>query len=284
MSDERMNPNFNLESCLRNKVNEAKRYLEDKHKRQKDGACEESSYAESFIYYFQHVETLLDLYNKEKEKNTDFEKYLIRIDDCNKLKRQIKIKDEYLSLIIGLGFDYDGEDTSVEGLKSVIDQLVDYAKKAINNDDKSPIYGIDDAVPKRNILLEELINMSEDESIEIILDNKKEYEEIIKELEDLGDGNDKPIKTIQDCQKFVQAIETILDLYQQEKEKNKELENADLTTVYMKGFYDAKNKYKDKIKTKIKELEKLRECFTNSTGMTEISTSIDVLQELLEEN
>lgn len=67
MSEERMNPNFNLESCLRNKVNEAKRYLEDKHKRQKDGACEESSYAESFIYYFQHVETILDLYKQEKE-------------------------------------------------------------------------------------------------------------------------------------------------------------------------------------------------------------------------
>lgn len=67
MSEERMNPNFNLESCLRNKVNEAKRYLEDKHKRQKDGACEESSYAESFIYYFQDVETILDLYKQEKE-------------------------------------------------------------------------------------------------------------------------------------------------------------------------------------------------------------------------
>lgn len=76
MNEERMNPNFNLESCLRNKVNEAKRYLEDKHKRQKDEPCEESSYAESFIYYFQNVETLLELYKQEKEKNSKIQKYV----------------------------------------------------------------------------------------------------------------------------------------------------------------------------------------------------------------
>lgn len=76
MNEERMNPNFNLESCLRNKVNEAKIYLEDKHKRQKDGTCEESSYAESFIYYFQHVETILELYKQEKEKNKTLEELL----------------------------------------------------------------------------------------------------------------------------------------------------------------------------------------------------------------
>ena len=78
------------------------------------------------------------------------------MDELEQLKRQIKIKDEYLSLIIGIGFDYDGEDRNIEGLKSVIDQLVDYARKAIDNDDKSPIYGIGDDVPKRNILLEEI--------------------------------------------------------------------------------------------------------------------------------
>lgn len=87
MNEERMNPNFNLESCLRNKVNEAKIYLEDKHKRQKDGTCEESSYAESFIYYFQHVETILDLYKQEKEKNIKLQSH------CKELiKRKTRIK------------------------------------------------------------------------------------------------------------------------------------------------------------------------------------------------
>ena len=67
--------------------------------------------------------------------------------------------------------------------------------------------------------------MNEDEAIDIILGNKKEYEEIIKELEDVGDANvNKPIGTIKACQKFVQAIETILDLYKQEKEKNSKLQ------------------------------------------------------------
>jgi hypothetical protein len=76
------------------------------------------------------------------------------VDLYQKLKRQVKIKNEYLSLIIGIGFDYDGEDGSIEGLKSVIDQLVDYARKAIDNDDKSVIYGIFDDDVKRNVLLE----------------------------------------------------------------------------------------------------------------------------------
>lgn len=104
--------------------------------------------------YQQVFQGLLDLYNKEKEKNTGFEKQWVSIDDYNELKRQVKIKNEYLSLITGTGFDYDGEDGSIEGLKSVIDQLVDYARKAIDNDDKSVIYGIFDDDVKRNVLLE----------------------------------------------------------------------------------------------------------------------------------
>ena len=36
-----------------------------------------------------------------------------------------------------------------------------------------------------------------------------------------------------------QVIQGLLDLYN--KEKNKELENADLTTVYMNGFYEGDN-------------------------------------------
>ena len=95
MNEERMNPNFNLESCLRNKVNEAKIYLEDKHKRQKDGTCEESSYAESFIYYFQHVETILDLYKQEKEKNEKLVDKTIQYDKTlEKLQKDTIWKDK----------------------------------------------------------------------------------------------------------------------------------------------------------------------------------------------
>lgn len=70
------------------------------------------------------------------------------------LERQIKIKDKWCQLIIDIGFDYDGYNT-VEGLKSIIDELVDYAHKAINCDDKTVAYiGADDK--KSNILLEEI--------------------------------------------------------------------------------------------------------------------------------
>lgn len=54
-------------------------------------------------------------------------------------ERQLKIKDEYLKLIIALGFDYDGFNT-VEGLKALIDELVELAKKALKSDDKSTMY------------------------------------------------------------------------------------------------------------------------------------------------
>ena len=84
--------------------------------------------------------------------------------EIEQLKRQIKIKDEYLKLIYGIGFDYDGLDGSVEGLKSVIDSLVDYAIKALNNDDKTIIYGCSDDSIKRNILLEEIKEEKTDEN------------------------------------------------------------------------------------------------------------------------
>lgn len=70
------------------------------------------------------------------------------------LQEQIKIKDSYLDLIYGIGFDYDGYEQDLQGLKTTIDTMVDYAIKGLNNDKSSPIYGIDS--PFRNILGEEL--------------------------------------------------------------------------------------------------------------------------------
>ena len=55
------------------------------------------------------------------------------------LERQIKIKDKYCQLIINLGFDYDGFNT-VDSLKGLIDELVSYARKAIECDDKEAVY------------------------------------------------------------------------------------------------------------------------------------------------
>ena len=70
------------------------------------------------------------------------------------LKRQNKIKDEYCELIYELGFDYDGLNT-VESLKGLIDDLIDYAKKSIKNDDNSVMFeGMNDT--KYNILREKI--------------------------------------------------------------------------------------------------------------------------------
>ena len=55
------------------------------------------------------------------------------------LDEQIKLKNAYCQLIVDLGFDYDGYN-SVESLKSLIDELVNYAQKAIDNDNKTAIY------------------------------------------------------------------------------------------------------------------------------------------------
>ena len=69
------------------------------------------------------------------------------------LEKKLKIKDEYLRLIIEIGFDYDGYNDA-DNLKGVIDELVKYAKKALNNDDSSIIYS--GTNKKYNILNEEL--------------------------------------------------------------------------------------------------------------------------------
>ena len=70
--------------------------------------------------------------------------------------RQIKLKNAYCQLIIDLGVDYDGC-SSLDSLKSLIDELVDYSYKAINNDDKAVIY-INGDEHKENILMEKIEN------------------------------------------------------------------------------------------------------------------------------
>ena len=77
------------------------------------------------------------------------EKVLNLID---KLQRQIKIKDNYFDMIYFVGADYDGY-KKAKDLKSVIDDLVDYAIKGKNNDDKSQMY-MNGSGKHENILFE----------------------------------------------------------------------------------------------------------------------------------
>lgn len=49
------------------------------------------------------------------------------------------------------------------------------------------------------------------------------------------------------------AIETFLKAYEELKKENEELKNMDLTTVYLKGVSDEKERWRNKIKKFIKE-------------------------------
>ena len=133
--------------------------------------------------------------------------------------------------------------------------------------------------------------MSEDEAINFL-------KNIVKQNGDLDTHTTVPF-----YKKEAKAIETILDLYQKEKEKNKELE--DITRAYngMKGIMPEGNpiviadkeyfdsgrfveRYisKDKIRAKIEEVKRKREEEWETAGISMLGSAIDVLNELLEEN
>lgn len=57
----------------------------------------------------------------------------------------------------------------------------------------------------------------------------------------------------------------------------------DLTTVYFKGYADAEEKYREKVKDKIKEIKRLRDRTITSEGFNILNGEVIVLEELLEE-
>lgn len=115
--------------------------------------------------------------------------------------------------------------------------------------------------------------MSEEEMLKNI---RKQIENTIKANE-CGLSNN-------DFKEDIEALELLHDRYLKEKEKNKKLENADLTTVYINGFYDGEKKWKDKIKEKIENyVIKLKRPVVNTQSIEEYTFGISALQELLEE-
>lgn len=93
-----------------------------------------------------NIELVEDFLSKKNLDGIDkflLEKYMDAIksvlEENKLLKRQNKIKNEYCSLIWNLGIDYDGLNT-VESLKDLIGELVDYAIKAQTNNDKTVEY------------------------------------------------------------------------------------------------------------------------------------------------
>lgn len=112
---------------------------------------------------------------------------------------------------------------------------------------------------------------------------EKELQDILDELHevDIEHLNEKALRLF----KAIMKIADQRDLY---KQKLNEIENADLSIVYMSGFFDGEKKCKDKIKEKIEELEKEKSKYTGYKGLEFSRTGLInaqklVLQELLEE-
>ena len=76
------------------------------------------------------------------------------------MERRLKIKDEYLKLIIDIGYDYDGYENDVLGLRDLIQEMCKYAEAALNEDDKTPmlISSKNGKTVNLNILGEEITN------------------------------------------------------------------------------------------------------------------------------
>lgn len=115
--------------------------------------------------------------------------------------------------------------------------------------------------------------------------SEEELQDILDELHevDIEHLNEKALRLF----KAIIKIADQRDLY---KQKLDEIENADLSIVYMSGFYDGEKKCKDKIKAKIEELDKKEKKELKGTKgqdryniKQEFMFKKNILQELLEE-
>lgn len=78
----------------------------------------------------------------------------------------------------------------------------------------------------------------------------------------------------------MKAIENLI----QENKKLKKQMNKDLDVLYIKGAYDERDKWKNKIKEIIGELEKQEDWYIENKSLDDLYGKIDILQKLLGEN
>lgn len=74
-----------------------------------------------------------------------------------------------------------------------------------------------------------------------------------------------------------EAISTILRELERLQKENEELKEIDLTTVHIKGMYDERERWKNKIREKIELIKILRQALYNESNV------ITILQDLLKE-
>lgn len=106
--------------------------------------------------YIKELENYIERLEHEEDRLR--EKLLNKDKEIERLKRQIKIKDEWCDRIWEIGTDYDGYGNNLEELKKLVDELIEYSNKAKKCDDKSVAYiSYENGKKiKENILMEEL--------------------------------------------------------------------------------------------------------------------------------
>lgn len=105
---------------------------------------------------------------------------------------------------------------------------------------------------------------------------EKELQDILDELHqvDIEHLNEEALRLF----KAIMKIADQRDLY---KQKLDEIENADLSIVYMSGFFDGEKKCKDEIKAKIEEYEEILDSpIIKEDYKKEVEHIISVLEEL----
>lgn len=104
-----------------------------------------------------------------------------------------------------------------------------------------------------------------------------------KELQDILDElNEVNIEHLnEEALRLFKAIMKIADQRDLYKQKLDEIENTDLSIVYMSGFYDGEKKWKYKINSKIEEYEEiLQSSIIKEDYKKEVEHIIRVLEEL----
>lgn len=140
--------------------------------------------------------------------------------------------------------------------------------------------------------------MNEEEKIlKFINEEYGNYDNYVRDLLDLYNKEKEKNDSISiQYEKVVDKLEALEQIEKEHKEENgrlrdkiKELEEIDLTTVYMDGIYDERDKWKIKVKKKIEEIIQNSSHFNMISPLNydkeyyETRFAVDKLQELLEE-
>ena len=109
--------------------------------------------------------------------------------------------------------------------------------------------------------------------------NLEEAKEILNSIDviDLRETHDVTEDT------YNLAIETVLQELEHLQKENEELKSIDLTTVHIKGVCDEKERWRNKIREKIKMLKKIYELANvESEADYCLRSEINILEDLLE--